>query len=146
MPPWPTSGCATVSLSAAPRRRYTVVPADLAKTLSVRVTATKTDFQSATETVTAGKVGAGTQKVSGKAKAKGTAKVGKKLTATPGKATGATVKYQWLLNGKAIKKATGKSLKVAKSFKGKKVSVKVSYVRSGYTTVTQTSSAVKIKK
>ena len=84
--------------------------------------------------------------MTGKAKAKGTAKVGKKLTATPGKAAGATVKYQWLLNGKVIKKATGKSLKLAKAFKGKKISVKVSYVRTGYTTVTQTSSALKIKK
>ena len=69
--------------------------------------------------------------MTGKVKVKGTAKVGKKLTATPGKAAGATVKYQWLRNGKAIKKATGKTLKLAKSFKGKKISVKVSYVRTG---------------
>jgi hypothetical protein len=135
-----------VAIGGATAATYTVVPADLAKTLSVRITATKSGFRPTTATVAAGKVGAGTQKVTGKVKAKGKARVGKKLTAMPGKAAGAKVKYQWLLNGKAIKKATGKSLKVAKSFKGKKVSVKVSYVRVGYTTVTQTSSALKIKK
>ena len=84
--------------------------------------------------------------MTGKAKATGKAKVGKKLTAVPGKAAGAKVTYQWLLNGKVIKKATAKSLKLTKAFKGKKISVKVSYVRTGYTTVTQTSPALKIKK
>ncbi len=140
---WLSDGAA---ISGATAASYTVVPADLGKTLSVKVTATKAGYKTAEATAAAGKVVAGTQAVTGKVKVKGSAKVGKKLTATPGKATGSTVKYQWLLNGKVIKKATGKSLKLAKSFKGKKISVKVSYVRTGYTTVTQNSSALKIKK
>jgi hypothetical protein len=135
-----------VAISGATAAGYTAVAADLGATLSVRVSGAKTGYETYRSTVTAGKVGAGTQKVTGKVKVTGTAKVGKKLAAVPGKATGATVKYQWLLNGKAIKKATGKTLKVAKTFKGKKISVKVSYVRTGYTAVTQTSSALKIKK
>ena len=34
--------------------------------------------------------------MTGKVKITGTPKVGKKLTAVPGKAAGATVNYQWL--------------------------------------------------
>jgi len=135
-----------VAISGATAAGYTPVAADLGKSVSVRISASKANFQGQTATAVAGKVAAGTQKVTGKAKVKGAAKVGKKLTATPGKAAGSTVKYQWLLNGKVIKKATGKSLKLAKSFKGKKISVKVSYVRTGYTTVTQTTAKVKVKK
>ncbi len=84
--------------------------------------------------------------VTGKVAIDGTAKVGKKLTAVPGKADGAKIGYQWLSNGKNVKKATGKSLKLDKSLQGKKVSVKVTYTESGYTTVVQTSKAVKVKK
>jgi hypothetical protein len=64
----------------------------------------------------------------------------------PGKAAGATIKYQWLSNGKVIKKATGKTLKLTKALKGKKVSVKVTYTKTGFNAVTQTSKAVKVKK
>jgi hypothetical protein len=135
-----------VAISGATAASYTAVAADLGTTLSVRVSGAKSGYESHQATVTVGKVAAGTQKVTGKAKATGKAKVGKKLTAVPGKAAGAKVTYQWLLNGKVIKKATAKSLKLTKAFKGKKISVKVSYVRTGYTTVTQTSSALKIKK
>ncbi len=139
---WLRNGAA---ISGAKAAGYTAVPADLGKSLSVRITATQAGYDSRTVTVAAGKVAAGTQVVSGKAKIIGKAKVGKKLTAVPGKATGATVKYQWLSNGKVIKKATAKSLKLTKALKGKKVSVKVSYVRTGYTTVTQATKALKIK-
>lgn len=85
-------------------------------------------------------------KVTGVAKIIGKAKVGKKLTAVPGKAAGATVKYQWLLNGKVIRKATGKTLKLGKAHKGKKISVKVTYTKAGFNPVTQVSKAVKVKK
>lgn len=84
--------------------------------------------------------------VSGKVKITGAAKVGKKLTAVPGKAAGAKITYKWFSNGKAIKKATGKTLKLTKALKGKKVTVKVTYAKTGFTSVTQTSKAVKVKK
>ena len=84
--------------------------------------------------------------VSGKVAIKGTPKVGKKLTAVPGKASGAKISYQWLSNGKVVKNATSAKMKLTKSLKGKKVSVKATYTKSGYTKVTQTSKSVKIKK
>jgi beta-glucosidase len=81
---------------------------------------------------------AGTVKVSG------TLKVGKKLTAKVAKWTkGSTYSYRWYANGKAIKGATGKTLKVTKSLKGKKIRVKVTGVRSGYVSAIKTSAATK---
>jgi hypothetical protein len=139
---WLRNGAAIAGATAA---TYTATPADLGKTISVRVTGAKDGFMPATATASAGKIAAGVQKVTGKVKASGTAKVGKKLTAVPGKATGAKVTYQWLVNGKAVKGATGKTMKLAKSLKGKKISVKAIYTRAGYTTITQTSSALKVK-
>jgi beta-glucosidase len=81
---------------------------------------------------------AGTVKVSG------TLKVGKKLTAKVAKWTaGSAYSYRWYANGKAIKGATGKTLKITKSLKGKKIRVKVTGVRSGYVSAIKTSAATK---
>lgn len=133
------------SISGAKAVSYTLTAADLGKTISVRITASKTDFETYTGTVNAGKVAAGTQTVIGKAKVTGTPKVTKTLTAVPGTATGAKVTYQWLSNGKVLKGATGKTLKLARALKGKRISVKVTYTRVGYTTVTQTSNVVTVR-
>ncbi|MDR1791768.1 MAG: glycoside hydrolase family 3 C-terminal domain-containing protein [Propionibacteriaceae bacterium] len=76
----------------------------------------------------------------------GTAKVGKTLKVKTGAWTSGTkFKYQWLANGKKIAKATKSSLKLTKALKGKKISVKVTGSKSGYTSVTKTSAAKKIK-
>jgi hypothetical protein len=83
--------------------------------------------------------------VTGKPAITGTPKVGKKLTAVPGQAAGATITYQWLSNGSPIKKATGKTLKLGSSLKGKKVAVMVMYAKDGFLDVMQTSKAVKVK-
>jgi len=63
--------------------------------------------------------------VSGQAKIKGKAVVGKKLKASAkgwGPA-GVTFTYQWLRNGKVVKGATGKAYKLKNKDKGKKISV-----------------------
>ncbi|QMW66790.1 hypothetical protein H4N58_02135 [Mumia sp. ZJ1417] len=125
---------------------YVVKPADLGKTVAVRSTATKVGYVTRVSNVSVGKVAAGSFAVKGKVAIKGKAKVGKKLTAKPGKAAGVKVSYQWLKNGKAIKGAKAKSLKLKKSFKGKKISVKVTYTKPGYKSVVQKSKAVKVKK
>jgi len=125
---------------------YVLKPADLGKAVAVRSTATRVGYVTRVTTANVGKVAAGTFAVKGKAKITGKAKVGKKLKVKAGKAAGAKVKYQWLKNGKAIKGAKGKTLKLKKSFKGKKISVKVTYSKAGYKTVTQKTKAVKVKK
>ena len=125
---------------------YVLKPADLGKAVAVRSTAKRVGYVTRVTTANVGKVAAGTFAVKGKAKITGKAKVGKKLKVKAGKAAGAKVKYQWLKNGKAIKGAKGKTLKLKKSFKGKKISVKVTYSKAGYKTVTQKTKAVKVKK
>ncbi len=74
--------------------------------------------------------------------------MGKKLTAKV-KAWNpvATFTYQWYANGTAIKGATKSTWKLAKSQKGKKITVKVTGSRADYTTVSLTSKATgKVKK
>jgi hypothetical protein len=75
----------------------------------------------------------------------GSAKVGKKLTAKVTKTSGVKVAYQWYLNGKKISKATKSTLKVAKSYRGKKVTVKVTFTKKGYVSVVKTSAPKKVR-
>jgi hypothetical protein len=81
-----------------------------------------------------------------KPKITGEAKVGEKLTAVTGKWGPGKVnfKYQWLVAGKAVKKATKKSYVVAAEDAGKKVSVKVTGSKKGYKTAKKTSAAKKV--
>lgn len=80
-------------------------------------------------------------------KLSGTARVGTKLTPNVGEfVAGAKVSYQWLLNGKAIKGATGKTYTPKASQLGKKISLKVTAKHSRLKTVTKTTSALKIAK
>ena len=84
--------------------------------------------------------------VSGQAKIKGKAVVGKKLKASAkgwGPA-GVTFTYQWLRNGKVVKGATGKAYKLKSKDKGKKISVVVTG-HYGSDTKALKSKSVKVK-
>ncbi|WP_349308980.1 hypothetical protein [Microbacterium sp. MM2322] len=132
---WFASGKA---IKGATKASYKL-PASLAgKTLTVKVTGKKAGYVTATKTSKA------TLKVSLSATPTitGTAKVGQKLTAKPGRWTSGTrLSYQWYANGKAISKATGKTLTLSAGVKGKKITVKVTGKKAGYATVTTTSKA-----
>lgn len=72
----------------------------------------------------------------------GSAKVASTLTARPGAWTaGTSFSYQWLANGAVISGATGASFTIANAQAGKRISVKVTGSRSGYTTVSRVSAA-----
>lgn len=73
----------------------------------------------------------------------GTAKVGKTLTAEAGtwKPSKVKLSYQWYRGSSKIAKATKSTYKLVKADKGKKITVKVTGKKSGYTTVTKTSKA-----
>ena len=88
-------------------------------------------------------VAPGTLSPTPKPKIKGTPEVGKKLTAKPGAwGPGAVTKtYKWFANGKAIPGATGKKLTLKAAQAGKKITVKVTGTKPGYTKVTRTSAA-----
>jgi hypothetical protein len=76
----------------------------------------------------------------------GTIKSGKKVKATivNNQVSGAKYKYQWLRDGKAISGATKATYKLTKADKGKKISVKVTGTKDGYTTKTVKSKATKV--
>jgi alpha-tubulin suppressor-like RCC1 family protein len=75
----------------------------------------------------------------------GTLKVGKSVTATLGVwLDNPTLSYQWLLDGKPISKATKATLKLPSSAKNKKLSVRVTATKSGYASVSKTSSTKKV--
>lgn len=80
-------------------------------------------------------------------KISGTAKVGRKLTASSGRwspAPGA-VKYRWLRNGKSIAGATKRTLVVKGRDRGKRISVRVTVTKSGYQTRSVTSPAKRVR-
>ena len=76
---------------------------------------------------------------------KGKLEVGKNLKAkTAGwSPADVTYTYQWLRNGKVIKKATGKKYKLTNKDKGKKLQVVVTATKAGYTPATVTSKKTK---
>jgi surface antigen len=73
----------------------------------------------------------------------GTSRVGSRLTVDPGAFTpaGATVRYQWLRDGKAISYTTSTHTLNAHDH-GAKLSVRLAYSAAGYTTRTVTTAAV----
>ena len=80
-------------------------------------------------------------------KVTGTVAVGRKVKADPGTWSheGLTFAYQWKLNGKTIKGATGASYKVPASAKGKKLSVTVTASGDGLLSASATSKSVTVK-
>lgn len=139
---WYASGVAVPGATAS---TFTLTPAQRGTSMMVKVTGwlngtpTITMSSSPTVAVAPGTLSAKTPKISG------TAKVGKKLTAKPGAwgPSPVTLRYQWYANGKKISKATKSSYKIAKKYKGKKITVKVTGSKVGYTTVAKTSKATK---
>ena len=81
-------------------------------------------------------------------KVTGTAKTGAKVTAAPGSwsATPTSYTYQWKADGKAISGATAQTYTVAASVVGKKLTVAVTAVRSGWKSGTAASGAVTVAK
>lgn len=123
---------------------YAIAASDIGKELSFRVVATKPGFNKSTVDSAAVTVTVGTISPSGTAKLSGTAKVKKTLTASAtGWMSGVSVGYQWLRNGASISSATSSKYKLAKSDKGKRISVRISVSKVGYTTLTATSPQTK---
>jgi hypothetical protein len=81
-------------------------------------------------------------------KVTGTAKTGAKLTATPGSwsAAPSSYTYQWKANGTAISGATGSTYTVPASTVGKKLTVTVTAVKSGWVSGSATSAPVTVAK
>jgi hypothetical protein len=119
---------------------FTPTSSERGARISVVVTGVRDGYETATATSTStspvleGTLRAATPKVSG------TPKVGRRLSVTRGTWTsGTSFSYRWLANGRSVKGATRSTFVVPRSVKGKRISVRVTGRKSGYTTVTRTS-------
>lgn len=133
-----------VAIPGATGSKYKVKLDDVGAKLTVRVTAVRSGFLSvaktskATKTVPKVPLKASTPKISG------TAKVGRTLTLSTGRWTsGATLAYRWYRSGKLISGASSRTYLLQAADKGKKITVKVTGSKPGYTTVSKTSKATK---
>ncbi|MDQ1136955.1 hypothetical protein QE410_001754 [Microbacterium sp. SORGH_AS 1204] len=122
---------------------YTVGAADVGTQITVAVSATKPGYSPARKTsaptavVVKGTLSGATPTITG------TTKVGYTLTARAGTWAPAPValSYQWSRNGVAISGATSSTYKLTSSDKGKRITVKVTGTKTGYTTLAKTSAA-----
>ena len=140
---WFASGNA---IAGATEKTFALTAAELAKTITVRVTGSLDGFESAAKTSAAtAKVAAGTITVFATPKIVGTVSGGKTVSVVPGTwAAGAKLAYVWLLDGKAIKNAKAAKLAIAKTAKGHKLSVSVTATLTGFTALTKVSKVVKV--
>ena len=135
---WLADGTAVSGQTAT---TLTVTAALLGKKISVKVTGSRPGYTSASATsaqtaaVIAATMTAGVPTVSG------TAQVGQALTAASGTwvPSDASFAYQWLADGTAVSGQTATTLTVTAALLGKKISVKVTGSRPGYTSASATS-------
>ncbi|MGB0098885.1 MAG: M4 family metallopeptidase [Nocardioides sp.] len=135
---WLRNGSAIAGANAA---TYVPGASDRGTRLSVRVTGTWSGLASDTATSASTPAVAAGKLVKGKPTMTGKAKVGAMLTAKPGvwKPGRVSVKYQWLRNGKPIKKATAATYRLGTGDQGKRISVRVTGSKPGYATAKATS-------
>ena len=136
---WFRSG---VAITGATASTYTLTSTDMGKTMTVRVTGSKTGYMSVAKTSGAtatvlGALTAPTPTVSG------TVKAGYRLTAAPGTwgPSPVTLTYQWKRAGVSITGATASSYVLTGSDTGKAITVTVTGTKTGYMTVAKTSAA-----
>ncbi|UDY25254.1 tyrosine-protein phosphatase [Nocardioides sp. Kera G14] len=84
--------------------------------------------------------------VVGAPRIKGKGKVGSTLSGLATRPAGATLSYQWLANGRAIRGATKARLRVTKSLKGKKVALRITAATAGAVSASATSRSVRIAR
>jgi hypothetical protein len=138
---WKRGGVAIAKATAA---SYTLTSADAGMSVTVTVTGSKSGYTPIARTSAAVVIHkvlttAPTPTISG------SAKVGSKLSATPGTWAPApvTLSYQWLRAGATIAKATGSTYTLVSADAGTAITVKVTGTKSGYTPIARVSAAVK---
>jgi len=133
------------AIKGATSKSYTLKKSDKGDKISVRVTGKKSGYPTVVRTSAAEKTYLAIKKTP-RPTISGTAKVGKTLTAIAHKwSPKVSHDYKWYRNGVAISGADEKKYKLVKADKGKKITVKVYGIRSGYLTETETRSIAKIK-
>ena len=135
-------------ISGATGASYLLTASDKDKYLLVKVTARSGGQQTIRFSPETAKIGAGSF-VKGAPSANGTSfRSGKTLTAITGtwSPSPSSYSYRWLRNGKSISGATKSKYKLTSKDRGKKISVRVTASKAGYTTTSATSSSHSVKR
>jgi hypothetical protein len=129
---------------------YRIAAAVVGKRITVMVTASRdtTTPGTAISAPTAKVAKGAAPKASKKPAVSGTAKVGRKVKASPGTwaPTADSYRYVWRLNGDVVRGATGSSLKLTASMRNKRITVTVIAVRRGHLDGSATSKAVTVRR
>ena len=129
---WFRSG---VAIPAATGSIHVLTASDLGKSITAKVTATRTAYTTLVMESPALLIGPGTL-TAPTPLISGTRKVGYTLTAAPGTWTlGTTLKYQWYRSGVPITGATASKYTLTAADRGKIMRLRVSGIRAGYTTL-----------
>jgi hypothetical protein len=144
---WAAGGAA---IKGATGRSYVISAAVLGKRLTVTVTATRAGATPGTATsapsAAVGKGAAATAKK--KPTIRGTAKVGRTVTATTGTWSPKpdAYRYEWRINGAVVQGTVGASLKLTASMRNKKLTVTVIAVKKGHADGRAKSKAVTVRR
>lgn len=127
-------------VSGARASTFTPGAAHRGRRISVQVTGRRDGYVTTSRTsVTTAPVAAGTLR-GATPRIIGTPRVGRTLRAAPGTWTGATTRrYRWFVNGRVINGATNPTYVPTRWTRGKRITVKVTGTRPGYTSLTRTS-------
>ncbi|MET1132740.1 MAG: hypothetical protein ABWX60_04895, partial [Aeromicrobium sp.] len=126
---------------------FTVPPSAVGKSIVVQVRGERTGYapitvtSPATRAVARGVLATNTPRVFGTPRYKGTLRASASWRPTP-----IAYRYQWYVGSKRISRATKSSYRVPKQYRGKKIRVRITGIKSGYTTVYRYSGYVKIAK
>lgn len=139
---WYASGKA---ISGATGSTYTPSAGVKGKTLTVRVTGTRSGYTTTTKASAGKTVGAGVL-TAPRPKISGVVRVGAKVSVSRGtwSPSASTYRYQWRVNGAKISGATKSSYTVPSKYAGKSLTVTVTGSRSGYSTKSVTSASAKV--
>lgn len=135
---WYASG---VAIAGATATTFAPGPAQLGRALQVRVTAARASYASGVSTsVPTRPTVAGTQTVTTQPSIAGTAQVDQTLTVDPGSSSPdpTRVAMQWLADGAPIPGATATTYRPSQAMADKRLSVQVTTVTAGYTTLVTT--------
>ena len=134
-------------VAGATARTFVPTPAQLAKTMAVRVTATKTGYQplAKTSALTA-TVAPGTLSNTKAPRLSGSALVGSTLRATAGTwaPTGVTFTYQWFRGGKAVAGGSRTTYKLTTADRGKTIALRVTGKKAGYMALAMTTKSTAV--
>jgi hypothetical protein len=123
---------------------YDILASDVGKSITYRTSGIKSGYYPATVTSAGVTVTGATITPTATPKISGTATVRKRLTAkTTGWMAGLSYSYQWLRNGANISGATRSTYKLVKADGKKRISVRVTATREGYTPVAATSGSTR---